>query len=168
MNFILKYFEILLNSTRFIIIISTIFSILGAISLFIVASFDIYEVFIEIINSYLSHATHKDLFHEKIIVGLISSIDLYLMGIVMFIFGFGTYELFISKIENRNLNKTLVINSLDELKDKLAKVIIMVLIVSFFKQVLYTSFNGALEILYFVISIFVLSLSVYILKKEKT
>lgn len=167
MKFILRYFENMLNSTRFIIIIATIFSILGAISLFIVASFDIYKVFIQIINSYLNHNTHIELFHENIIIGLISSIDLYLMGIVMLIFGFGVYELFISNLENKNIHSILIVTSLDELKDKLAKVIIMVLIVSFFKKVLYTEFNGALEILYFAVSILVLSISVYILKKDK-
>jgi len=59
-----------------------------------------------------------------------------LIAVVLLIFSFGIYELFISEIddaENSEVgSKILAIHSLDELKDKLGKVVVMVLIVSFF------------------------------------
>ncbi|MGB5791840.1 YqhA family protein, partial [Poseidonibacter sp.] len=83
---------------------------------------------------------------------------------------FGLYELFISKIdaaendENKS-SQILAIHSLDQLKDKIAKVIIMVLIVGFFQRVLHTEYNSALEMLYFALSITLLSVGLYFLGK---
>jgi uncharacterized membrane protein YqhA len=90
------------------------------------------------------------------------------MAVVMLIFSFGLYELFISEIDvakNHGASKVLEIHSLDELKDKLAKVIVMVLVVSFFQRVLHTGYNGALEMLYFALSILALSVGLYFLHK---
>jgi len=55
---------------------------------------------------------------------------------------------------------------LDELKDKLAKVIVMVLVVSFFQRVLDIKYTGALEMMYFALSISALSVGVYLLHKD--
>ena len=85
------------------------------------------------------------------------------------IFGFGIYELFISKIDiaRANLDVTILeIENLDELKQKIIKVIIMVLIVTFFERILKMEFNTPLEMLYFALSIFALSFGVYLVRKH--
>ena len=72
-----------------------------------------------------------------------------LIGIVLLIFGFGVYELFISEIDfakDKFADSTLKINSLDQLKNKIIKVIIIVLIVKFFEKVLKLSHNFPLTI----------------------
>ncbi len=77
--------------------------------------------------------------HEDVVALIIGAVDLYLMALVLFIFSFGVYELFISEIEEfkqTKQSKVLEVHSLDQLKDKLAKVIIMVLVVNFFQRVL--------------------------------
>ena len=167
MDFIEQFFERILWSSRFFVLLAVVFSMLGGIGLFIVASVDVWNVIVEIYNVYVNHL-HPDHFHEEIVSGLIGAIDLYLMAIVLFIFGFGLYELFISEIDvakNSAASKILEIHSLDELKDKLAKVIVMVLVVSFFQRVLHTQYNGALEMLYFALSILGLSVALYFLHK---
>ena len=61
--------------------------------------------------------------NNDLLFKIISSIDLFLIGIVLLIFGFGVYELFISEIdeaENEKGSKILAISSLDQLKDKIA------------------------------------------------
>ena len=93
---------------------------------------------------------------------------MYLIAIVLFIFGFGLYELFISKIdvaEKSAASKILEIHSLDELKDKLAKVIIMVLIVGFFKRAMHTTYDSAIDMLMLAGAIFALALSFYFMHK---
>jgi len=125
-DWIEQTFESLLWSTRFFVLLAVIFSMIGGIALFIVASVDIWHVATNVFNVYINHA-HPANFHEKIVSDLIGSVDLYLIAIVLFIFGFGLYELFISKIdvaERSAASKILEIHSLDELKDKLAKVIL--------------------------------------------
>lgn len=167
MKFIESIFERILWDSRFFVLLAVIFSMLGGIALFVVASMDVFGVVVSVADVFFNHL-HPEHFHEEVVSGLIGAVDLYLMAIVLFIFGFGLYELFISDIDiakQSASSKILEIHSLDELKDKLAKVIVMVLIVSFFQRVLHTSYNGALEMLYFSFSILALSVGLYFLHK---
>jgi len=167
MQWVEKIFEGALWNGRLFILLAVIFSMVGAIILFIVASTDIYGVAAKTISVYINHE-HPDNFHEMVVGGIIGAVDLYLMAVVMLIFSFGLYELFISKIdqaENSGASKVLEIHSLDQLKDKLAKVIVMVLVVSFFQRVLHTEYNGAQEMLYFAGSILALAVALYYLHK---
>ena len=167
MQWIEKIFEGILWNGRLFVILAVIFSMVGAVILFIVASADIYGVAVETASVYINHE-HPDNFHEMVVGGIIGAVDLYLMAVVMLIFSFGLYELFISDIEqmkNSSASKVLEIHSLDQLKDKLAKVIVMVLVVSFFQRVLHTQYNGAQEMLYFAGSILALAIALYYLHK---
>ncbi len=168
MKFIESIFERVLWDSRFFVLLAVIFSMLGGISLFVVASMDVWNVVVSVVDVYLNNL-HPEHFHEEVVSGLIGAVDLYLMAIVLFIFGFGLYELFISDIDiakQSASSKILEIHSLDELKDKLAKVIVMVLVVSFFQRVLHTQYTGALEMLYFSISILSLAVALYFLHKD--
>ena len=169
MNFIEKLFENGLWSSRFIIILAVVFGLLGATVLFAIASFDIYYTTSYVINTYVTHA-HPEGFHEKVVGGIIGAVDLYLIGVVMIIFSFGLYELFISDIdpakdEHGKENQLLAVHSLDQLKDKISKVIVMVLVVGFFQKVGHTAFNGALELLYLALSITAVAVGLYFLSK---
>lgn len=163
-----RIFESTIWNSRFFVLLAVIFGLIGAIILFIVASVDIYEVLSYTINVYLGGLHPKD-FHEVIVSKIIGAVDLYLIAIVMLLFSFGIYELFISKIDEAEKKGTghniLAIHSLDQLKDKLAKVIIMVLIVNFFQRVLHTDYSGALEMLYFAFSVAALALGLFLLGK---
>jgi uncharacterized membrane protein YqhA len=162
-----RVFEGILWNTRFFVLLAVVFSMIGGIALFIVASIDIGHVVGMVYGNYFGGGHVHD-FHSALVGDLIGAIDLYLMAIVMFIFGFGLYELFISQIDiaqKSTASRILEIHSLDELKDKLAKVILMVLIVSFFKRVLHTDYAGALEMLEFSGSILALSLGLYFMHK---
>ena len=73
------------------------------------------------------------------------AIDLFLIAIVLLIFGFGIYELFVSEIDfthSKFKESTLIIRDLDQLKNKIIKrikrqiIIVIVLIVKFLKKYL--------------------------------
>lgn len=169
MGFIETLFEKGLWSSRFIIILAVVFGLVGAIVLFAIASFDIYYTTSYVINTYVTHA-HPENFHEKVVGGIIGAVDLYLIGVVMIIFSFGLYELFISDIdpakdEHGKENQLLAVHSLDQLKDKISKVIVMVLVVGFFQKVGHTVFTGALELLYLALSITAVAVGLYFLSK---
>lgn len=162
-----KIFENAIWQSRFIVILAVLFGLLGAFVLFVVASIDIWGVAVYSYNTLITHA-HPEKFHEDIVAGIIGAVDLYLIAVVMFIFSFGIYELFISDIDQASQgkgSKILAISSLDQLKDKIAKVIVMVLVVSFFQKVLHMEYTTALEMLYFALSIFALSVGLYFLGK---
>ncbi|SFP01176.1 YqhA family protein [Hydrogenimonas thermophila] len=162
-----KIFESTLWNGRLFVILAVIFSMFGSIILFIVASTDIWGMVVKTFEIYIQHQ-HPEHFHEELVGVIIGAVDLYLMAIVMLIFSFGVYELFISEIDPAKKtegSKILEIHSLDQLKDKLAKVIVMVLIVSFFKKALYTHYSSPLEMLYFAGAILALALGLYFLHK---
>ncbi len=164
-----KIFEKSLWSSRFIIILAVFFGVIGAILLFAVASVDIYETAKFVITTYYNHA-HPKTFHEDVVGGIIGAVDLYLIGVVMIIFSFGLYELFISEIDDAKDddgkdNQLLAINSLDQLKDKISKVIVMVLVVGFFQKVGHTEYHGALDMLYLALSITAVAVGLYFLSK---
>lgn len=163
-----RIFENSLWRSRFIVMLAVIFGLIGSLVLFLIASVDLFEVAKYVLNVYLN-GLHPENFHEDVVAKIIGAVDLYLIAIVMLIFSFGIYELFISEIDiakESESSKVLEINSLDQLKDKIAKVIVMVLVVSFFQRVLHTDFNGAKEMMYFSISIAFLSLGLYLLNKS--
>ena len=172
-----KLFEGLIWRSRFVVILAVIFGLIGALILFIVASIDIWHVAVvsfQVITHAIPHPEH---FHEDVVAGIIGAVDLYLIAVVMFIFAFGLYELFISDIDEAKghddgEHQLLAINNLDQLKDKIAKVIVMVLVVNFFQRVLHTEFTTPMEMLYFALSIATLAVGLYFLgnvgkKKEK-
>ncbi len=167
-NILSTIFEHSLWSSRFVIILAVIFGLVGAITLFVVASFDVYDTAKYAISVYINH-THPQNFHDDVVGGIIGAVDLYLIGVVMLIFAFGLYELFISDIdpakEQEDENQLLAIHSLDQLKDKISKVIVMVLVVGFFQKVGHTTYDGALDMLYFALSIAFVSIGLYFLSK---
>lgn len=161
-----KYFEKFLIKSRFITILPVIFGLLGSFVLFLIASFDVYKVIKDVISYYFFDKQMN--IHEIAVAQIIGAVDLYLMALVFFIFSFGIYELFISDVDefkNTKQAKVLEIHSLDQLKDKLGKVIIMVLIVNFFQRVLYMKISGSIDMLYLALSIFALCLGLYFLHK---
>jgi uncharacterized membrane protein YqhA len=162
-------FEKGLWSTRLMVLLAVVFGLIGAVILFVVASVDIYESAKFVITTYFTHA-HPENFHEDVVGGIIGAVDLYLIGVVMLLFSFGLYELFISDIdvakdEKGEDNKILAIHSLDQLKDKISKVIVMVLGVGFFQKVAHTDYSSPLDLLYFALSITAVSVGLYFLGK---
>ena len=145
-----------------------VFGLLGAIALFIIASYDVGKVLLEIYKYFFVENFHVENFHSEVVGEIVGAIDLYLMALVLYIFSFGIYELFISEIaqlKQSKQSKVLEVHSLDELKDKLGKVIVMVLIVNFFQRVLHASFTTPLEMVYLAASILALCLGLYFLHK---
>ena len=181
------WFEYLLETglwqTRLIVLLAVLCSIAAAIVLFIVGSVDIFNEVVKYFSEAFSHAETsgyehgvKKHDHTVLLMTIIGSIDLYLIGVVLIIFGFGIYELFISKLDiaRRYTEITILeIENLDELKNRIVKVIIMVLIVSFFKKVLTLLQDGSAvysnpeSMMYLAFSILALAIAVFLLNKHE-
>ena len=160
-------FEKALWSLRFVVILAVILSIVASITLFVIGSWDIlYSVIYQ--NPLLNAEVNNN---NDLLFKIISSIDLFLIGIVLLIFGFGVYELFISEIDfakGKFSESTLKISSLDQLKNKIIKVIIIVLIVKFFEKVLKLTpnFTTPEDVLFFSVSILSICLGYYLINRK--
>ena len=160
-------FEKLLWNFRYITILAVILSILSALTLIVIGSWDIIEAVI-FYNPLFDASISSN---NELLFKLISAIDLFLIGIVLLIFGFGIYELFVSEIDFANskfTESTLKIRDLDQLKNKIIKVIIIVLIVKFFEKVLKFSenFTTPMDILYFGLSILSICVGYYLINRK--
>jgi uncharacterized membrane protein YqhA len=160
-------FEKILWNARYITILSVVLSIVSSFTLLVIGSWEIIEAVI-FYNPLFDESitTNNDLLFK-----IISAIDLFLIGIVLLIFGFGIYELFVSDIDftNSKFNEsTLKIKDLDQLKNKIIKVIIIVLIVKFFEKILKFSenFKDPIDILYFSLSILSICFGYYLINRK--
>lgn len=162
-----KIFEAFLVRSRIITILPVIFGLIGAFVLFFISSYDVIKVLFYTYQYFFVAGSEVNL-HDDVVGLIIGAVDLYLMALVLFIFSFGVYELFISDLEefkHIKQSKVLEVHSLDELKDKLAKVIIMVLIVNFFQRVLQMKFDTPTDMSFLAGSILALCIGLYFLHK---
>lgn len=116
------------------------------------------------------HDTHERTY--KLFEQIVSSVDVFLFALVLIIFGVGVYELFVTQVDpvEQNLDSRpswLKISSVDDLKSSLGKVILMVLIVSFFKHVLeFDDWKDPVALLYLSIGIILIAAALYLAHKS--
>lgn len=154
-----RWFEGAIWSTRLVVILAVVASLVSAIALFYMSTVDAW-----ILVTHLLHYGSPDLsaaarleLRAETITHVVEMVDGYLLATVLLIFGMGLYELFIGKIgqaeESSTSSKVLVIRSLDDLKARLAKVVLMILIVRYFEYALGMDFHTPLDLLYFAFGI---------------
>jgi len=164
-----RAFEWLLWNSRFVVILAVLSSMVGMLLLFCLAAESMVHLAWQFIEMTFMGVPHPD-FHVEAVGQIISSVDDFLLGTVLLIFAMGMYELFISKIDvahgEENASNILMINSLDDLKDRLAKVVLMILVVTFFKNVLHVTFDNPLNVLYMGGGILMVSLALYFTHKS--
>lgn len=166
-----RTFENILYSSRYLSILAVIGSLVSSVALFLRGGMVVYEsirgFFIDLVEGKVNPS------YEKMFEELVSSVDIFLFALVLIIFGVGVYELFITKIdpverENDTRPSWLRISSVDDLKSSLGKVILMVLIVSFFKHTLELTKNdwSPTTLLYLSIGILLIAAALYLTHKS--
>ena len=162
-------FEWILWESRIFIILAVVASIISAIVLTVIGTLDIYYSLKIVIGSITDKAVFAKMY-TKMLGSVVSAMDLYLISTVLLIFGIGLYELFISRIpqiEGDNKSGAILkIHSLDELKEKLLKVIHVVLVVYFFKYAIKLEYKNILDLLYLAIAILLIAASIYLTNKK--
>ena len=104
---------------------------------------------------------------DTLVALFVSSVDTYLFATVLLIFSLGVYELFISELDPAERRREscpswLKVDSLDDLKSSLGKVILMILIVWFFEKSLIIEYHTALDLLYLGVGILLVSGALYL------
>lgn len=165
----LQFIEKVLWKSRYMVFLAVIASIFSALIMIIMGTMEVVDVCIEFFHAFASHETYEG-FTKTAVSHLVSAVDDYLIGTVFLIFGIGLYELFISKIDvaenDETSSKVLIIHDLDALKEKIAKVVIMVLIVTFFKYAININYTEMINLLYLSIGILLIAVSIYLTHKS--
>ena len=169
-----KFFESILWNSRYLVVLAVIASLLTAVLLFVMAFCNVGYLLMNslaYLSDFFSGAITKEMksvFHADMVGQIISAIDDFLLGTVLIIFSLGLYELFISKIDQaKKGSEILLIKNLDDLKSRLGKVILMILIVTFFKNVIRIDYDEPLNILYLAAGILMVALSLYFSHKQE-
>jgi uncharacterized membrane protein YqhA len=167
MGLLEKLFEGALWNSRFMILTAVVGSLLAGIAIFYMATVDVVNLFnhaLHYADSSLTAEARKAL-HDATVSHIVEVVDGYLLATVMLIFSLGLYELFISDIDQahgtKSSSKILVINNLDDLKSRLAKVILMILIVTLFEEALNMHLESPLDLVYLGASIALIALALY-------
>ena len=151
------------------VLVAVIASLLLSLLLFVITATDVVGLLSHASDYFVAPIEDRKVLKIEMVAHTVGAIDGFLLATILLIFALGLYELFISDIDDAEGSevgdKILAIHSLDELKSKLGNVIVMVLIVSFFKKVLHTNFETPLEMMYFALSITLLSVGLYFLSK---
>jgi len=162
-----KLFEGALWNSRFIIITAVIGSLLVGVAIFYMATVDVFYLLSHIVHYADSDMTveARKLLHDSTVTHIVEVVDGYLLATVMLIFSLGLYELFISDIDQahgtKSSSKILVINNLDDLKSRLAKVILMIMIVTLFEEALNMHMETPLDLVYLGASIALIAIALY-------
>lgn len=164
-----RVFEGTLWRSRLFVYLAVVCSMLAAIGLFFVTAVDVYYTLAHLVH----YATMEDAARAELradtVAHVVGAVDGFLLAIVMLIFSFGIYELFISDIDcakDDRSSRVLIIESLDDLKSRLANVILMILVVIFFEHAIHIKPHGVMELLYYAVGIALVSLALYLLHKS--
>lgn len=173
MKLIEAVFERILWDMRLVVIVAVVVSALLSLTMFYVATVDAY-----ITVSHLMHYADPTLnvaarleLRNQTVTHVVEVLDGFLLATILLIFALGLYELFISKIdlahETEGASNVLIINSLDDLKNRLAKVILMIMIVKFFEYAINMGFKTPMDLLTFAGGIALIGLALFLSHKAE-
>jgi uncharacterized membrane protein YqhA len=163
-----KTFEIVLWKSRLIVVLAVFPSIVAGVALFCIIAVESFRVLVDLLH-YLDPGLaleQREALLKQSILRMISAIDGYLLGAFMLIFGFGLYELFLADLQEARASEAagriLRVKSLDDLKTRLAKVILIILIVETFKDAFGIKAQTPLDLLYVGATIALIGLALYL------
>lgn len=164
-----RTFERVLWQSRLVVIVAVVASAFLALGAFYMATVDV-VVLLGNLLPYASPAldpTAREALREATVAGIVKAVDGYLIAAIVLIFALGLYELFINKIAPsdgvaRAMPRLIQVETLDDLKDRIAKLILLVLIIEFFQYALKLTYANTLDLLYLSIGILFIGGALYL------
>ena len=143
-------FEKFLWNYRLIILLGIIGLLISSLMMFAIGVIETYYITAEFISMIMEDPHQVKVEYAKILMNVITTVDSYLLGIVLLIFGLGTYDLFISKLDPAEMQSDirpdwLIFNTLEELKSVLGKVVLMIMTITFLRYILSVDLADGVE-----------------------
>jgi uncharacterized membrane protein YqhA len=144
-------FETLLFQSRLFVLIAVVGILVASLVMFLKGSVEIIQGVLTFFSKFTGFQPNP-LDDESVILAFIPAIDNYLFATILLILSMGLYELFVSKIDppcrkDKTPPAWLSIKNWDQLKYNTGEVVIMILIVNFFKISFSISFKNPLDLL---------------------
>ena len=161
-------FESVLWESRLLMLVAVVLSALMTLGVFFLTAIDVVQL-VQSLAAYTDFslaAEPRDDLRAKIITLVVKTIDTFLIAAILLIFAFGLYELFINELnaarKSEAARKLLQTHTLDELKSRVAGLLLLILVIEFFQQALRFRYNNALDILYLAAGILLISAAFYL------
>lgn len=174
MKMLEKLFEYFLWQSRLVVVVAVLASVLVSFGVFYFTTVDTI-VLLSHLTDYANHGLtteQRASLRLGLVAEVVAIIDGYLLAAIMLILAFGLYELFISKIdasENTEFaSRLLLIRSFDDLKDRLARVVLLILIVKFFQLALRMKYTETQDLLFLAGGILLIGGALYLTQHRST
>lgn len=152
--------------SRYVVWVGVVTSLVAMLGVFWVTTVDAFNMLDDVALYSSVDAASRDKVRAEILGMVIGVVDGYLMATFLLIFGLGLYELFISKIEEAEADDmapgVLTIHSLDDLKTRLGRVVLMMLIVNFFEHAVGMDMKTMMDLLIFACGIVLISFALFL------
>lgn len=163
------FFERILWFSRLSVIVPVLFSLLLGFGMFYTTTLDAVSLFGAQLSYGALDEAARSTARVDAIVEVVSIIDKYLLAALLLLFSLGLYELYIgpiNAIEKSDFAKRLLlIKSFDDLKDRLANVILLILAVKFFQQALSLKYETVSDLLILAIGTSLIGVSFFLTRK---
>jgi len=164
-----RLFERLLWQSRLLVVVAVAASAVLAAGTFYLATVDV----VFLVGNLLPYASPtldtagRVALREDTVAGIIKAVDAYLIAAILLIFALGLYELFVNKIDPsesaaRTVPRLVQVASLDDLKDRIAKLVLLVLIIEFFQYALKLKYATPLDLLYLAVGVLFIGGALYL------
>jgi uncharacterized membrane protein YqhA len=151
----------IVSLSRFTILIAVVFLLVGATALLIYGA----VLAFELIRDTLTTREVSDHAARQLVVEMIELVDLLLFGTVLYVIAIGTYTLFISA--DIPLPAWLKIDDLDDLKDRLLGVVVVVLAVSFLGEVVAWEGSNNIQPLGIAVALVIAAIALFLMSHKR-
>ncbi|MBV8715728.1 MAG: YqhA family protein, partial [Chloroflexi bacterium] len=111
-------------------------------------------------------ASEHSTLRSDVIASIVKAIDADLIGAILLVVALGLYELFINRLrpaeQSEVAERVLTIRTLDDLKDRISRLVLLILIVEFFGISLGLTIGSAMELLMLGVGIFLVAGAIYL------
>lgn len=163
-----RVFERALWESRLIMLVAVVVCSLMALGAFFIAAVDAIYLFKYLVSyADLSLAPEaKDLIRSNAITLIVKTVDGFLIAAILIIFALGLYELFINRLDIARRSKVakelLQTRSLDDLKHRIAGLLMLILVIEFFQQALRVNYQTPVDLLYLALGLLFISGAFYL------
>ncbi len=169
------FFERVLWDSRLLMLIAVVASLLLAAGAFYLALVDLVYFFGLILDygSLGMEVADRNELRADVITAIVKVLDGFLVCAILIITALGLYELFVNKIDVARFSETaprlLQVRGLDDLKERVARLIVLILLIEFFQRALRIPYDTSLDLFYLGLGILFVSAAIYLtgLRLEK-